>query len=178
MSWFRRDKPTGENLPKVENGERRVRTEGLWQKCEGCRQIIWKKDLAANWSVCPKCGWHSRIDALTRLKLLIDDGEFEEFDVDLCSSDPLGFVDAKPYSERLAGMQRATNMSDALISAAGCLAGRPDTPRRKSARRTCWWPAACLPAARCTAWRPRSPTGRRNTDRRRILQTRRRRSAA
>ena len=124
MSWFRRDKPTDENLPKVENGERRVRTEGLWQKCEGCRQIIWKKDLEANWRVCPKCGWHSRIDALTRLKLLMDDAEFEQFDADLRSSDPLGFVDAKPYSERLAGMQRATNMSDALISAAGRLAGR------------------------------------------------------
>ncbi|MGD0870026.1 MAG: acetyl-CoA carboxylase, carboxyltransferase subunit beta [Bryobacteraceae bacterium] len=125
MSWFRRDKPADENRPKQENGERRVRTEGLWQKCEGCRQIIWKKDLEANWSVCPKCGWHSRIDALTRLKLLMDDGEFEQFDVDLRSSDPLGFVDAKPYSERLAGMQRATNLWDALISAAGRLAGRP-----------------------------------------------------
>ena len=125
MSWFRRDKPADENRPKQENGERRVRTEGLWQKCEGCRQIIWKKDLEANWSVCPKCGWHSRIDALTRLKLLMDDGEFEQFDADLRSSDPLGFVDAKPYSERLAGMQRATNLSDALISAAGRLAGRP-----------------------------------------------------
>jgi acetyl-CoA carboxylase carboxyl transferase subunit beta len=124
MSWFKRDKPADENRPRQE-GERRVRTEGLWQKCEGCRQIIWKKDLEANWSVCPKCGWHSRIDALTRLKLLMDDGEFEQFDADLCSSDPLGFVDTKPYTERLAGMQRATNMSDALISATGCLAGRP-----------------------------------------------------
>jgi acetyl-CoA carboxylase carboxyl transferase subunit beta len=125
MSWFRRDKPVEENSPAPENSERRVRTEGLWQKCEGCRQIIWKKDLAANWSVCPKCGWHSRIDALTRLKLLMDDAEFEQFDADLRSSDPLGFVDAKPYSERLEGMQRATNLSDALISAAGRLAGRP-----------------------------------------------------
>src|ERR1035438_3888583 len=125
MSWFRRDNPADENRPKHENGERRVRTEGLWQKCEGCRQIIWKKDLEANWNVCPKCGWHSRIDALTRLKLLMDDGEFEQFDADLRSSDPLGFVDAKPYSERLEGMQRATKLSDALISAAGRLAGRP-----------------------------------------------------
>jgi len=125
MSWFRRDKPADENLPTLENGERRVRTEGLWQKCEGCRQIIWKKDLEANWNVCPKCNWHSRIDAVTRVKLLIDDGEFEEFDSDLRSSDPLGFVDAKPYSERLEGMQRSTKMSDALLSATGSLAGRP-----------------------------------------------------
>ena len=125
MSWFKRDRPTDEKLPKLENGERRVRTEGLWQKCEGCRQIIWKKDLEANWNVCPKCGVHTRIDAVMRLKLLLDDGEYEEFESDLSSSDPLGFVDSKPYIERLQAMQNATNLSDALISAAGNLDGRP-----------------------------------------------------
>src|SRR5579864_6892682 len=104
MSWFKRDKTSGEKLPTVESGERRVRTEGLWQKCEGCRQIIWKKDLEANWNVCPKCGIHTRIDAVTRLKLLLDSGEYEEFETDLRSSDPLGFVDSKPYSERLQAM--------------------------------------------------------------------------
>ena len=61
MSWFRRENSEGEKLPKLENADRRVRTEGLWQKCEGCRQIIWKKDLEANWSVCPKCGFHFRV---------------------------------------------------------------------------------------------------------------------
>ena len=76
MSWFKRDKGEDEKLPKVNDKERKVRTEGLWQKCEGCRQIIWKKDLEANWNVCPKCGVHSRIDAPTRLKLLLDDGEY------------------------------------------------------------------------------------------------------
>src|SRR5262249_7790747 len=101
MSWFKREKPAGENLPKVEEGERRVRTEGLGQKCKGCRQIIWKKDLESNWNVCPKCGAHFRIDALTRLRLLFDDGRFQQFDSSLRSSDPLGFVDSKPYSKRL-----------------------------------------------------------------------------
>src|SRR5271157_6349407 len=100
MSWFRRDKPPDEKLPMVENGERRVRTEGLWQKCEGCRQIIWKKELEANWNVCPKCGAHSRMDAVSRLKLLLDDGEYLQFDARLRSSDPLDFVDSKPYSQR------------------------------------------------------------------------------
>src|ERR1043166_1819437 len=80
MSWFRRDSAEGEKLPKLENGERRVRTEGLWQKCEGCRQIIWKKVLEASSSVCPKCGFHFRIDAASRIKLLLDDGEYEPFD--------------------------------------------------------------------------------------------------
>lgn len=125
MSWFQRDKPADEKLPKVETGERKVRTEGLWQKCEGCRQIIWKKELEDNWNVCPKCGAHSRIDAVTRLKLLMDDGQFERFDATLRSSDPLDFVDSKPYSQRLDGMQKATNLCDAMIAAAGRLDGRP-----------------------------------------------------
>jgi len=125
MSWFRREKPPDEKLPVVENGERRVRTEGLWQKCEGCRQIIWKKELETNWNVCPKCGAHSRMDAVSRLKLLLDGGQFEQFDARLRSSDPLGFVDSKPYSQRLDASRQTTNLSDALISASGTLDGRP-----------------------------------------------------
>src|SRR5262245_6315014 len=124
MSWFRRDSSDGEKRPKLENGERRVRTEGLWQKCEGCRQIIWKKDLEATDSVCPKCGYHFRIDAATRLRLLFDGSEYEPFDTNLTSSDPLKFVDSKPYTERLRGMQESTSLSDALITAAGTLEGR------------------------------------------------------
>ncbi len=124
MSWFKREKPAGAALPKVEEGERRVRTEGLWQKCEACRQIIWKKEWEANWNVCPKCGAHSRMDAAARLKLLLD-GEYEQHDAGLTSSDPLGFVDSKPYRERLKATQEATSLSDAMISASGKLDGRP-----------------------------------------------------
>jgi acetyl-CoA carboxylase carboxyl transferase subunit beta len=124
MSWFRRDKP-GAALPETEEAERHVRTEGLWQKCEGCRQIIWKKEFDAQWNVCPKCGNHGRLDAVTRLKLLFDEGEYEQFDAGLTSSDPLGFADSKTYRERLSIMQEATHLSDAIISAAGRLEGRP-----------------------------------------------------
>src|SRR5438445_2974306 len=112
MSWFKRDKGDDDKLPKLNDQERRVKTEGLWQKCEGCRQIIWKKDIEANWNVCPKCGVHTRIDAVTRLKLLFDDAEFSRCDADLRSSDPLNFVDSKPYRERLKVMQEATNLGD------------------------------------------------------------------
>ncbi|HTS65195.1 MAG TPA: acetyl-CoA carboxylase, carboxyltransferase subunit beta [Candidatus Acidoferrales bacterium] len=125
MSWFKRDKPDGEKLPPVGETARRVRTEGLWQKCEGCRQIIWKKELETNWQVCPKCGTHSRIDACTRLRLLLDDAQYTRFDAGLRSSDPLGFVDSKPYSERLRSMQQATDLNDAMIAAEGRLCGRP-----------------------------------------------------
>jgi acetyl-CoA carboxylase carboxyl transferase subunit beta len=124
MSWFKRDKGDDDKLPKLDDKDRKVRTEGLWQKCEGCRQIIWKKDLETNWNVCPKCGAHSRIDAVTRLKLLLDDGEYRRYDTELRSSDPLGFVDSKPYSERLKSMQQATKLSDAMIAAEGRLSGR------------------------------------------------------
>jgi acetyl-CoA carboxylase carboxyl transferase subunit beta len=122
MSWFKRDKPA---VPQTEQSERHVRTEGLWYKCEGCRRIIWKKEFDTGWNVCPKCGKHGRLDAVTRLKLLFDDGDYEQFDAGLTSSDPLNFVDSKPYSERLKSMQEATNLSDALISAAGKLEDRP-----------------------------------------------------
>jgi acetyl-CoA carboxylase carboxyl transferase subunit beta len=124
MSWFKRDK-SGAAVSQGDESERHVRTEGLWQKCEDCRQIIWKKEFDMQWNVCPKCGSHGRLDAVQRLKLLMDEGAYEEFDTGLTSSDPLGFVDSKPYRERLARMREATNLSDALISAAGKLEGRP-----------------------------------------------------
>ena len=121
MSWFKRD-----NDPKTQPdaSERTVRTEGLWLKCDGCREIIWKKDLEQSMSVCTKCGHHFRLDARARLAMLFDNGEYVERDASLTSSDPLQFVDQKPYSERLKAMQAATSLSDALIAADGKLAGR------------------------------------------------------
>src|SRR5438552_19097784 len=102
MAWFTRDKP-GKGTP-AEDSERRVRTEGLWLKCDHCGQIVWKKALDENFQVCPKCGRHFRIDARTRMNLLFDDSQYEEFDKDLVSNDPLHFVDSKTYIERLAAM--------------------------------------------------------------------------
>ncbi|MGC8793458.1 MAG: acetyl-CoA carboxylase, carboxyltransferase subunit beta [Bryobacteraceae bacterium] len=122
MPWFTRPKPKTETPPA--EGERRVRTEGLWLKCDGCRQIIWRKALEQNLHVCPKCGYHFKIDAVTRLRLLFD-GEWETYDDSMVSTDPLEFVDAKPYKERLAAMREATRLNDAVISAGGTLSGRP-----------------------------------------------------
>jgi len=120
MAWFTRDKPA----LKPEEGEKRVRTEGLWLKCEHCSQIIWRKALEDNLQVCPKCEHHERIDARTRLTMLFDDGQFEEYDQQLRSADPLGFVDSKTYGERLAASQESTHLRDAIISAGGNLNGR------------------------------------------------------
>ena len=123
MSWFKRERESNGTTSKPVDGERHIRTEGLWLKCEGCRQIIWRKDLEDNFNVCPQCGTHSRIDARTRLRLLFD-GEYEQHDALLTSTDPLNFSDNKPYRERLASMQGATSLSDAIISATGNLSGR------------------------------------------------------
>ena len=122
MAWFTRQKPPFGEPP--DEGTRRLRTEGLWQKCEHCGEIIWRKALEDNLQVCPKCAWHFRIDARTRLTSLLDDGLYEELDADLVSLDPLGFVDSKPYVERLDAMQQGTSLKDAVISAAGNLNGR------------------------------------------------------
>ena len=124
MSWFKRDS-SGAKDRAEDDSTHQVKTEGLWLKCEGCREIIWKKDLESTLNTCGKCGHHFRMDARDRLKLLFDDGAFEELDVELQSSDPLSFVDSKPYSERLKAMQSATTLKDALISASGKLDGRP-----------------------------------------------------
>jgi acetyl-CoA carboxylase carboxyl transferase subunit beta len=123
MAWFKRDSDPNEKLPD-DASARTVRTEGLWLKCEGCREIIWKKDLELTVNVCGKCGFHFRVDARTRLQLLFDDGKYEEHDAELASSDPLNFVDNKSYRERLQSMQAATSLKDALISGTGTLSGR------------------------------------------------------
>jgi acetyl-CoA carboxylase carboxyl transferase subunit beta len=120
MAWFKRESGELEN-----SGEKTVRTEGLLVKCEGCRQIIWKKDLEENMNVCPKCDKHFRIDARTRLALLLDDNKYETFDGDISSTDPLKFVDLKPYSSRLKQAQEDTGLNDAVINAQGKLLGRP-----------------------------------------------------
>jgi acetyl-CoA carboxylase carboxyl transferase subunit beta len=122
MAWFTRDKPGKDTPENLE--ERHVRTEGLWLKCEHCGQVVWKKALDENLQVCPKCDFHFRVDARTRLEWLFDDAKFEEFDIHLTSTDPLEFVDSKTYKDRLASMREATSMSDAVISAAGSLNGR------------------------------------------------------
>jgi acetyl-CoA carboxylase carboxyl transferase subunit beta len=108
MAWFKRQ--SGE---LDASGERKMRTEGLWVKCDNCRQIIWKKDLEDNLNVCPKCDKHFRIDARSRLGLLFDDNQFETF------------VDLKAYSSRLKQARADTGLTDAVINAQGKLNGRP-----------------------------------------------------
>jgi acetyl-CoA carboxylase carboxyl transferase subunit beta len=120
LAWFKRE--SGEIQ---QSDEKRVRTEGLWVKCEGCRQIIWKKELEDNFNVCAKCNYHFRIDAPTRLMLLLDEDSIETADENLASTDPLAFSDTRPYKARLEKSQSETGLKDAIINASGKLNGRP-----------------------------------------------------
>src|SRR5260370_16983892 len=123
MAWFKREK----TIAASDGGERHMRTEGLWLKCDACKQIIWKKDIEGNQNVCPKCGAHWRIDAVERLKYLFD-GDYEVFDTDLTSSDPLNFVDSKPYQKRLASMREPTLPSHPPFSPPAPPDNRPAHP--------------------------------------------------
>ncbi|MEO5763101.1 MAG: acetyl-CoA carboxylase, carboxyltransferase subunit beta [Vicinamibacteria bacterium] len=118
MAWFKRE---DQKLPAADQVNRVP--EGLWIKCSGCREVIYRKDVVQNCSVCPKCGFHFRITARERLELLFD-GPYEEFDRELASADPLKFKDTKAYASRLLDGQEKTGGKDALVSAAGKLGGR------------------------------------------------------
>jgi acetyl-CoA carboxylase carboxyl transferase subunit beta len=122
MSWFKRD--DGEFGPGPMGvsaaAESRVRTEGLWIKCVGCKRPVWKADLLANINVCPRCQYHFRIGARQRIDLLLEPG-YELVDGGLRSTDPLNFTDIKPYKQRLKQAQAQTGLDDAILNATGRL---------------------------------------------------------
>jgi acetyl-CoA carboxylase carboxyl transferase subunit beta len=119
MAWFKRQDNEIES-----SQEKRVRTEGLWVKCEGCSQFIFKADLDANQQVCPKCGRHFKMDARTRVATLLEPG-YELVDLELKSTDPLSFYDVKSYKSRLTKAQEATGLNDAIVNAIGQLGSHP-----------------------------------------------------
>ncbi len=117
MSWFQKVRKPIEPPPD----KSRV-PEGLWVKCPSCGEIIYNKDLAASFSVCPKCGHHFRLSAAERLRALFD-GAWEEHDAGLTSTDPLTFTDTKAYRTRLEKSIAGTGLQDAVITATGTIGG-------------------------------------------------------
>jgi acetyl-CoA carboxylase carboxyl transferase subunit beta len=122
VAWFKKEK-----TPKAAPARERKITipEGLWVKCDNCKEIVYKKEVARNANVCPKCNYHFRISARERLEVLYDDGKFREFDSEIAPVDALGFVDSKAYASRIATYQNETGLKDALISSEGLLGGLP-----------------------------------------------------
>ena len=96
---------------------------GLWIKCPRCANLVYRKELERNLRVCPRCGFHHRLSAADRLALVLDRDSFEETDAELVPGDPLGFVDEKPYPERVEEYQRKTGQPEAIITGTGAIEG-------------------------------------------------------
>src|SRR6185295_1083386 len=88
---------------------------GLWIRCPGCKESIYRKEAEKLLNVCPKCEYHFYVSALERINHVLDDGTFEEWDAHLQPADPLGFADQKPYKERLVAEQKRTGLTDAAM---------------------------------------------------------------
>ncbi|MCA1556781.1 MAG: acetyl-CoA carboxylase, carboxyltransferase subunit beta, partial [Acidobacteria bacterium] len=120
MTWFRKK---GQKIETVPADERVVKTEGVFRKCPECDAALYKKDLEESLQVCPNCAHHFRIGARERLAMLYDDADYEELDAEVVSSDPLNFVDTKPYTQRLEQAKRSTGLPEAIINARGKVGG-------------------------------------------------------
>ena len=122
MAWFKKNKQ-----PKaaISGEDRTVIPEGLWVKCDSCKEIIYRKEVLARANVCPKCNYHFRISARERLTTLFDNGIYEELDMGIIATDPLRFIDTKPYKDRLKQYREKTGMDDAVINAAGRMGDSP-----------------------------------------------------
>jgi acetyl-CoA carboxylase carboxyl transferase subunit beta len=118
MAWFKKTKD-------IRTDKKGKIPEGLWVKCDGCKEIVYKKEIDRNLKVCPKCNYHFRISARERLKLLIDDGSFVEIDETLVSVDPLKFKDKISYKDRLIEKQKITGLKEAVISGDALIKGYP-----------------------------------------------------
>jgi acetyl-CoA carboxylase carboxyl transferase subunit beta len=118
MAWFRRSKQN------ISGSQKKDLPEGLWAKCDSCGEIIHKPALEQNFWVCQKCGYHFRINSKTYIALLTDDSSFKEMDKKMTSKDPLGFVDTKPYKERIKESIRKTDLQDAIRTGVGAMNGR------------------------------------------------------
>ncbi|HEY3572017.1 MAG TPA: acetyl-CoA carboxylase, carboxyltransferase subunit beta [Thermoanaerobaculia bacterium] len=122
MAWFRKTKKP---KPVRQDRQRSTVPEGLWVKCEGCKEIIYSRDLDRNLKVCPKCGYHFRIDARARISLLLDDPQPRELFTNISPVDPLNFRDTKRYRDRLKSYQQAVGERDAVLVAQGTIEEMP-----------------------------------------------------
>ncbi len=117
MAWFKKEKGAIPKKVKV--------PEGLWVKCEICKEIVYRRELEKNLKVCPKCNYHFRIPAKERISLLVDEGSFTEIGNNILPQDPLNFKDTLPYKERLKESVQKTEMNEAAITGSASIGGLP-----------------------------------------------------
>ena len=119
MAWFKKSKEEIKSEKKIKI------PEGLWVKCDSCKEIIYKKEIDKNLRICPKCNYHFRISAKDRIQLLVDEGSFTEIDTGLSSKDPLGFRDKISYKDRLDENRKKSELEEAAISGEATIEGIP-----------------------------------------------------
>ena len=119
MAWFKKQKTTETESPK-----RSKISEGMWLKCNHCREIVYRKEVERNNKVCPKCDYHFPISVMERIALLVDFGTFKEWDAHLGPQDPLNFQDTKSYKDRVTAHQEKTGRKDAMMIGEGMMNGR------------------------------------------------------
>jgi acetyl-CoA carboxylase carboxyl transferase subunit beta len=120
MAWFWRRKDDQEARPR-----RVVIAEGLWVKCDSCKEIVYRAEVDRAGRVCPKCRYPFRLSARERIASLVDDSSFEERDAGLHSRDPLGFRDTKKYTERVKTARSKTGMEEAVLTGTARVGGYP-----------------------------------------------------
>ncbi len=118
MAWFFKGKEDTEDRPKKVNI-----AEGLWVKCDSCKEIVYRAEVDRAGRVCPKCRYPFRISAKERIASLVDAGSFEEREAGLRSKDPLGFKDTKRYSDRVKAARAKTGLEEAVIAGLGRIGG-------------------------------------------------------
>ena len=117
MAWFRKDKKP------LKSDDRRDLPPDVFDKCEGCGEILYAEKLGQNFQVCPSCGHHFRLPAERYVEILLDEGSFEEIDEGLHSEDPLRFQDLKPYKARLTAAEEKIGRRSAVLAGTGTLEG-------------------------------------------------------
>ncbi len=120
MAWFKRTAQETQGTPK-----KVVIAEGLWIKCESCKEIMYRVEVEKAGRVCPKCHYPFRITAHERIALLSDPGSFEEYQASLGSIDPLAFKDTKRYRDRIRTAKQKTAMQEAVITGLARIGGYP-----------------------------------------------------
>ena len=119
MAWFKKGK-----TEEAEPPNRSKVAEGMWLKCNHCREIVYRKEVDRNNKVCPKCDYHFPISVIERINLLVDLGTFKEWDAELEPQDPLQFQDTRTYKDRIKAQQEKTGRKDAMVIGQGAINGR------------------------------------------------------
>jgi acetyl-CoA carboxylase carboxyl transferase subunit beta len=119
MAWFRKEKKP------LKASDKRDLPGDVFEKCDGCGEIVYREKLAQNRNVCPHCGHHFRISADAYVRLLLDDGSFQEIEAELRSGDPLGFHDLKAYADRIEAAETKVGRNEAVVTGVGTVEEMP-----------------------------------------------------